>query len=72
LKKMLRTRNRLYVVSCVLSVGCWMLFDTDLSIIALPVKESFSCEKELNGKLKRAGSGFQPRYRIEGTSLYSF
>jgi hypothetical protein len=49
-----------------------MLFDTDLSITALPVKKSFSCEKELNGKLKRVGSGFQPPYGIEGKNLYSF
>ena len=62
----------LCVVCCPWVVGCWMLFDTDLSIIAFPVKKSFSCEKELNGKLKRAGSGFQPRYRIEGKNLYSF
>ncbi len=52
-----------------------MLFDTDLSIIALPVKKSFSCEKELNGKLKRAGSGFPAanyELGLEGKNLYSF
>jgi len=49
-----------------------MLFDTDLSITAIPVKKSFSCEKELNGKLKRVGSGFEPRCGIEGKNLYSF